>query len=242
MRLEPTRGRRGVRRIPVTPMVGPLLIFDLDGTLFQTETVTVPAARQAFERHGLAAPPAEEICAFIGRTAAEYNGWLATRCPPLIHERIVAMAAERELDLIPQAGLLYPGVRDALGELRGTADRMAICSNGSQRYVETVLTAHGIVGLFDAVRFRRRGDRGKPHMLAGLLEQLGAASSTTGVVIGDRNDDLEAARANGLRSIGCVYGYGADGELEGADAIATRPSQLPGLIADLWARPGSGAG
>ena len=38
-----------------------ILIFDLDGTLFHTETVTVPAARTAFATHGLEPPPDAEI-------------------------------------------------------------------------------------------------------------------------------------------------------------------------------------
>ncbi|MHC4101486.1 MAG: HAD family hydrolase, partial [Planctomycetota bacterium] len=61
---------------------GPILIFDLDGTLFHTETVTVPAAREAFETHGLTPPDDAEICSFIGRTSAAYNAWLRTLCPP----------------------------------------------------------------------------------------------------------------------------------------------------------------
>ena len=52
---------------------GAILIFDLDGTLFHTETVMVPAAREAFLEHGLTPPDDAEICSFIGRTSAEYN-------------------------------------------------------------------------------------------------------------------------------------------------------------------------
>jgi phosphoglycolate phosphatase len=209
------------------------LIFDLDGTLFQTDSVTVPAARQAFEHHGLTAPGAREICAFVGRTAAEYEAWLATLCPPLVAARIVAMAADRELDLIGRTGLLYPGVRDALAALRHRAARMAVCSNGSRRYVEAVLTSHGIDGLFDAVRFRRPEDRDKPQMVADLLTDLAWHPATPGIVIGDRRDDIEAARANGLHAIGCAYGFGSEDELADADAIAQRPSRLPPLVTEL---------
>ena len=64
-----------------TATTGAILIFDLDGTLFHTETVTVGAAREAFAAHGLAPPTDAEICSFIGRTSAEYNAWLRTLCP-----------------------------------------------------------------------------------------------------------------------------------------------------------------
>jgi len=212
---------------------GAVLIFDLDGTLFHTETVTVPAARAAFEAHGLRPPDDAEICSFIGRTSAEYNAWLRTLCPSPAAEEILRAAAERELELIPARGRLYPGVPEALAELRGAASKLAVCSNGSGRYVKAVLAAHRIDGFFDVVRFRRPDDSAKPQMARELLEQLRHEPPQPGVVIGDRHDDVEAARANGLLAVGCAYGYGADGELDGADAVAARPADIPGLIHGL---------
>ena len=47
---------------------------------------------------------------------------------------------------------------------------------------------------------------------------------------------LAAERANGLAAIGFTYGYGGDGELAGADAIAERPDQWPELVSQLLAR------
>ena len=70
---EPLRPHAHRRRILNEHAV---LIFDLDGTLFHTETVIVPAVREAFALHGLAPPPDDEICSLIGRTWAEYEPWL----------------------------------------------------------------------------------------------------------------------------------------------------------------------
>jgi phosphoglycolate phosphatase-like HAD superfamily hydrolase len=220
-----------------TGRTGAVLIFDLDGTLFHTETVTVPAAREAFEAHGLAPPDDEAICSFIGRTSSEYNAWLRTLCRPAIAERIIETAARRELELIRGAGRLYPGIPEALAELRGTVAAMAVCSNGSRRYVEAVLASHEIAGFFSAVRSRRPRDRSKPQMVGDLLAQLVPAAAQRepprGFVIGDRSDDVEAAHANGLRAIGCAYGYARSGELDGADAVAARPDEIPKLIHGL---------
>ncbi|MHC4827302.1 MAG: HAD family hydrolase [Planctomycetota bacterium] len=212
---------------------GPILIFDLDGTLFHSETVTVPAAREAFETHGLTPPDDAEICSFIGRTSAAYNAWLRTLCPPDDAEQILRTAAERELKLIGERGRLYPGVPEALAELRAAAPKLAVCSNGSGRYVEAVLAAHGIDAFFDVVRYRRPDDTSKPQMAGELLGRLRDDLRQPGVVIGDRHDDVESARANGLLAVGCAYGYGADGELDGADAVAAGPAEIPGLIRSL---------
>jgi phosphoglycolate phosphatase-like HAD superfamily hydrolase len=212
---------------------GSILIFDLDGTLFHTETVTVPAAREAFEAHGLTPPDDAEICSFIGRTSAEYNAWLRGLCPSDIAEQIIRTAAQRELKLIGERGRLYPGVPEALTELRAAAAKLAVCSNGSGRYVETVLATHAIDGFFDVVRFRRPIDASKQQMVGELLKQLRNGPRQPGVVIGDRHDDVEAARANGLRAVGCVYGYGGDGELDAADAVAKSPGEIPALVRGL---------
>jgi phosphoglycolate phosphatase len=220
------------------PATGAILIFDLDGTLFHTETVTVPAAREAFETHGLTPPGDSEICSFIGRTSAEYNAWLRGLCPPDVAEQIIRTAAGRELKLIGERGRLYPGVPEALAELRAAAAKLAVCSNGSGRYVETVLTVHGIDGLFDVVRGRRPDDTSKPQMAGELLGLLRDGPRQPGVVIGDRHDDIEAARVNGLLAVGCAYGYGGDGELEAADAVAAGPAEIPGLIRGLLAGAG----
>ncbi len=218
---------------------GSLLIFDLDGTLFHTETVTVPATRAAFERHGLAPPSHEAVCAFIGRPGVELGAWLTTLCPPTVAERIVRDAAERELELIGESGVLYPGVPEMLADLRPRASAMAICSNGSRRYVEAVLGACEIGGFFDQVRYRTPTDRDKPQMLADLLRELGRPAGSGGIVIGDRKDDVEAAHANGLRAVGCLYGYGRDGELDAANGLAQSATELAGAVTRLLGGPPS---
>ncbi|MHC4904122.1 MAG: HAD family hydrolase, partial [Planctomycetota bacterium] len=185
------------------------------------------------ETHGLTPPDDAEICSFIGRTSAAYNAWLRTLCPPDDAEQILRTAAERELKLIGERGRLYPGVPEALAELRAAAAKLAVCSNGSGRYVEAVLAAHGIDAFFDVVRYRRPDDTSKPQMAGELLGRLRDDLRQPGVVIGDRHDDVESARANGLLAVGCAYGYGADGELDGADAVAAGPAEIPGLIRSL---------
>ncbi|MHC4415074.1 MAG: HAD family hydrolase [Planctomycetota bacterium] len=209
-----------------------ILIFDLDGTLFRTETVTVPAVQQAFAECGLPAPPAGEICSLIGRPESVYKAWLSGRSSPSLADRIVRVAVERELALIGATGELYPGAHRALDELRRVVAVMAVCSHGSRRYVEPVLWLHGIAGLFDLVRYRTPSDGGKPPMVADILRRYGAVPGQR-VVIGDRDDDIEAAHFNGLRAVGCAYGYGADGELDAADLVASSPSDLPRLVRRL---------
>ena len=55
-------------------------------------------------------------------------------------------------------------------------------------------------------------------------------------MIGDRSHDVRAARMNGARSIGVLWGYGSREELASADAIVTVPAELPQVLAAMIAR------
>jgi phosphoglycolate phosphatase len=204
-----------------------LLIFDLDGTLFQAHTVSIPATQETFRAFGLPVPPTEEILPFFGRPTADWHAWLRARCPPELAEQAVAAIDRRELELVGETGELYPGVREALAALRAEVATMAICSNGPHDYVERVLSSQGIATIFDVVRYRQADGKDKPRMVAELLERL---SDRPGIVIGDRWDDVAAAHENGLRAIGAAYGYGPLKELVEADALAHAPWELPGLV------------
>jgi phosphoglycolate phosphatase-like HAD superfamily hydrolase len=53
-----------------------LLIFDLDGTLFRTDSVTVPAVQTSFADHGLPVPPRETILPLIGTPGDDLRPWV----------------------------------------------------------------------------------------------------------------------------------------------------------------------
>jgi len=218
-------------------MANAILIFDLDGTLFRTETITVPAVREAFAAYGLTPPDAREIRSLIGSASEEYRRWLAGLCPPDLALRIEHHAVARELELIPEAGELYPSIEEALHALRPSLPLMAICSNGPESYVRAVLEGCSIAGLFDAVRFRRDDDADKSQMLHDLLAAVRSLIRGPGVVVGDRWDDVEAAHANGLAAIGAGWGYAAAGELDEADIVIDDPKQLTAAALRLLQSP-----
>jgi phosphoglycolate phosphatase-like HAD superfamily hydrolase len=207
-----------------------LLIFDLDGTLFQAHKVTVPATQRSFQALGLPAPPADEICSFFGKPVSAFNAWVRTLALPESADEIINSVARLELELVEQAGELYPQVRQVLTTLRATASLMAICTNGPREYVQRVLKAHDLAGFFDAVRYREIENENKTLMARELLARLPARPA---IVIGDRGDDVQAAHQNGLQAIAATYGYGASHELQPADAAAASPADLPALVQKL---------
>lgn len=207
-----------------------LVILDLDGTLFHTETATIPAVRQAFRELGLDEPRLDGLQDSFGRTQADFHAMLTAQCPPELAPRLVALVDRLELACIASQGELYPGVRQSLEQLGNLGFSMAICSNGYPGYVDEVVRAHGLAGFFTRVRRRSLPGDNKPAMVAGLLRDLRAERA---LVVGDRGDDLEAAHLNGLPAVAAAYGYGTPKELSKADAFASTPAELPSIVQKL---------
>lgn len=216
-----------------------LAIFDLDGTLFRADGVTVPAVVTTFERHGLSPPPDDEIRGFIGRPTPELHAWLLSLCPPELGDRVVREVDAGEIEFVRQVGALYPGVPEALAAIRGTTHAMAICTNGPPAYVDVVIDSFGLRPAFDAVRCLESDGETKARMVADLLARLPARPA---VMVGDRPVDIEAAHANGLPALAVTYGMCRPEELAAADALAHSPAELPALVMDFVRCPGARRG
>jgi phosphoglycolate phosphatase len=67
----------------------------------------------------------------------------------------------------------------------------------------------------------------KQDLLAEILRVEGFDAATT-TMVGDRLHDIHAARANQIRSIGVLWGYGGEAELKaaGADLLAATPAEV----------------
>jgi phosphoglycolate phosphatase-like HAD superfamily hydrolase len=208
-----------------------LIIFDIDGTLLETERVTVPAVQRTFAAHGLPVPDHDTICGFFGKPVETYEAWLAEQCPFGMAPQIVAETNALELHLIGSEGRLYEGVRGVLEELHAEFT-LAVCSNGPDDYVNTFLDTHDVRRYLAAARARGTRYGGKIEMVA-EIKDLGLGQPI--IVVGDRHDDIEAAHANGALAVGAAYGFGGDLELAGADARIMEIRELPCLIKQLLA-------
>jgi len=209
-----------------------LIIFDIDGTLFQTAKVTVPAVQRTLAAYGLPEPDATTICAYIGRPVEEYLEWLASVCPAGRAAEIVDAANRLELELIAAEGALYPGVREALDALERDGYVLAVCSNGPDDYVNEFLDAHDVRRYLAMARTRGTRYPGKQAMIREILEHLPVRPA---VVVGDREDDVSAAHANGALAIGACYGFGSREELSDADAKITCAGEIGASVRRLVA-------
>ncbi|HOZ49924.1 MAG TPA: HAD family hydrolase [Candidatus Hydrogenedentes bacterium] len=208
--------------------MGTLVIFDIDGTLLRTDRVTIRAVRETFAEHGLEPPQAEAIRATFGQPVDAYEAWLADLVPAGMATEFVEATNRRELEVLAGADNLYPGARETLDALKAGGHRLAVCSNGSDAYVSTFLDAHGVRPHFDLVCCRGHDYRDKAAMVGHILAQV---AERPAFVVGDREEDIAAAHANGIFAIAADYGFGTPDDLAEADKHIGAISELPAVVA-----------
>ena len=204
-----------------------LLIFDLDGTLYRTESSFVRTMRRIYADHELPHPGDAAILGMVGETFDTFLDWLIAQGFDGGRELLGEEIARAEMVAIREHGELYAGVPDTLGQLRRRGCLLALCTNGDRRYVDAVLSRGRIAEHFSALSTLEHGGRTKPERVGELVRKFRQHQA---VVVGDRTHDLEAARANGCRMVGAAYGYARNGELATADHIITAFPQLLAVV------------
>lgn len=202
-----------------------LVIFDLDGTLFRTETVDIKAFNDALIKSGYSPKTSEEILNVIGLTLPE-------ACAALLStddaEEIAKVAADIiffEDQYIKAYGRLYEGATELIEHLKTDGYTLCICSNGNEEYVMGIADKFSLHDLFEEIWYSRDGIT-KSQAVGILKEKYRAVHF---VMVGDRSSDIEAAQLNGGLSIGAAYGFG-ESEAQAADFVAHSIAEIAGLI------------
>ena len=104
----------------------------------------------------------------------------------------------------------------------------------SEAISRTVLSHFGLDGFFSSVSgvSKDEGRLSKRDAIAWALKLEGITDRASVLMIGDRENDIDGARFNGLAACGVLYGYGSREELEsaGADYIVSSVEELKKLV------------
>lgn len=197
-----------------------LVVFDVDGTLVDSQHHIVGAMNAGFDHAGLPPPDREAILRIVGLSLPVAVAELAADRPAPVQARIVegyrgAFMAARLAGAAP----LYPGARDCLDRLRGRSDiTLALATGKSRRGVSAMIEAHGLNGRFASVQ-TADDHPSKPHpgMLHAALAETGIAAGRA-VMVGDTQFDMDMARAAGVAALGVGWGYHPAEALQAAGA------------------------
>lgn len=217
------------------------ILLDLDGTVVDSKPGILASCRAALRSLGhrpddldidtLIGPPLEEVLSeVLGRFGDDR----------------VAEAVRAYRDHYGRAGFLetsvYPGLVAALDQLLALKAKLYIATSKRRIFAEQILDHLGLIDLFEGVHGSEPGgalDR-KAELIADVLRRH-ELSADRCLMVGDRRQDAEGARANGVSTVGVLWGYGDRAELESAGVthIAAYPGQLVPIVEAHGGRPGA---
>ncbi|MSV36081.1 MAG: HAD family hydrolase [Bryobacterales bacterium] len=186
----------------------PVYLFDVDGTLMDSQADICGAVQTVLASHGRTDIPHEVLVRYIGRHLIEEFvdfGFSHEQAEQMMVE-YRGIYAERK----HAATKVYPGVASALDQLGG---RKSTATTKGTPTTRLVLEQFGLIQHFDHVQgtdgFAAKPD---PGVLLKSLEALGARPADC-LLVGDSPADMEAGRRAGIRTCAVTWGYGEAGEL-----------------------------
>ncbi|OME83910.1 haloacid dehalogenase [Paenibacillus sp. FSL A5-0031] len=212
------------------------VIFDMDGTLFETDKLLVPVHHRVFEtlrEEGLyerETPPVERLLSCLGMLLEDIWRQVMPDSTEAARKRADVLLLQYEREGLERGeGELYPFVEETLRELHSRGIKLFVASNGLEEYVKGVAEFKGIAPLFDGLYSAGEYETStKVDLVARLLKDHNIQSAW---MVGDRSSDVEAGNGNGLQTIGCAYAtYGRASEIEGADVLINDFRELLPLL------------
>jgi HAD superfamily hydrolase (TIGR01549 family) len=197
-------------------------IFDIDGTLVDSNELHVDSWDRAFRRFGKQFPR-EKLRAQIGKGSDQYLPEFLT--PDEIH-RFGKELDDYRSDLFRKECLPkvrpFPEVRDLLQRIRDDKKRIVLASSGKKADTKYYIDLLKIDNLIDGYVSGDDADSSKPapDIFVSSLKKLGDISPADAVTVGDTRFDIEAARKAGMKTITFLCGGTSGAVLRGAGAIA----------------------
>jgi phosphoglycolate phosphatase len=203
------------------------LLLDLDGTLVDPAEGIIGSCRYAMARMGHPIAEDENLSWIIGPSLrTTFARLLGERGDP---EVAVRLYRERYSNWGLTAAAPYPGVREVLAARRAGGAPLFLCTAKPAVFAKRVVDFFGFADLLNGVygpeldgKYDDKGDLIAHLMEAERLEKDGLC------MVGDRAQDVIAARRNGIPTVGVLWGYGGRKELTaaGAEILIAAPTEL----------------
>lgn len=211
------------------------ILFDLDGTLTDPFKGIANSVIYALKKFGIAAPEKTLLRKFIGPPLTES---FSKYCGLSRSDALRAVEYYREY--FAATGIFenkpYIGVQELLSELKKSGFTVVVATSKPEQFAKAIVCHFGLDQYFKEVcgATMDQSRTQKADVIAYALQKCGITNTKLAVMIGDRKHDIIGAKANGLHSIGVLYGYGSKEELlaTGADHIANSPADILHYISE----------
>ena len=206
-----------------------VVIFDLDGTLTESEPGIIQSVQYALDALGFSDYDGAMLRSFIGPPLFESFS-KTLKFDDDTANRGIALYRERFSRVGWRENAVYTGIWAMLRSLKRSGTYVALATSKPMMFCEKILKHFGLFGFFDRVICASPNSEhsDKPELVKAALPE----SYRRACMVGDRKYDVEGALANGIEAIGVLYGYGTETELRAAGAhhIAATVSDLAALL------------
>ncbi len=219
-----------------------LVMFDVDGTLVDSQADIIASMHAAFGAADLAPPERSEILSIVGLSLPKVMEALARDAGAATHALMVeaykdAYTEQRQSMGAAASSPLYPGALEALNALNGQDDTLiGVATGKSRRGLDHLLEAHDLARFFVTQQVAdHHPSKPHPSMLLTAMVETGIDPENC-IMIGDTRFDLEMAKSAGVAFVGVPWGYHPAEQLTGAHAIIERFDDLPSVLDSIWGR------
>ncbi|EDL64524.1 HAD hydrolase-like protein [Bacillus sp. SG-1] len=213
------------------------LIFDMDGTLFQTDKILELSLHDTFNHlrsqdKWNAETPIDKYREIMGVPLPKVWETLLPQYSIAEREQVDAFFLKSLIENINSGkGALYQNVLEVFKVLKENGYNIYIASNGLTEYLKAIVDYYGLdKWVTETFSIEQIDSLNKSDLVKIIIEKH---SLSNAAVVGDRLSDFKAARDNGLVSIGCNFDFARKEELIQADMIINDFTELITIIPSL---------
>lgn len=213
------------------------LIFDMDGTLFQTATVLEPALEETFTHLRALGKwddvtPIEEYRRIMGAPLPRVWEILMPNHSEEVRRETDAYFLETLVEYISSGkAALYPHVEELFSDLKEKGYSLYIASNGLRGYLDAIVGYYGLDRwVTEVFSIQDLQSLNKSDLVKAVLDKYAIRHAA---VVGDRLSDFKAAKENHLTAIGCNFDFAVEAELAQADFVVNDLLEVKEVLAKL---------
>ncbi|MGD6795056.1 HAD family hydrolase [Metabacillus indicus] len=216
------------------------VIFDMDGTLFQTDLILEWALEETFVK-------LRELEKWEKETPINLYRKIMGVPLPVVWETLLPNHPQEDRDFADKyfldkllvaiqtdQGALYPNAKELLEKLACSGFQLFIASNGLTRYLQTIVDHYGLAEwITETFSIQQIDSQNKSDLVRSILHKY---NLNAGAVVGDRLSDILAAKDNHLKAIGCRFDFSDSEELAQADYVVDDLMEADQILYHLFVR------
>jgi len=211
------------------------VLFDMDGVILDSRESILDAMRYTLNEYGKELAPEDEK-KIIGPPLYKIYTEIFGFEPDIVVEAM-NVYRKRYSDFSYRLARPFEEIPEMLTELAAHEKKLMLATARMAATAEFMLEVNGIrepfcyVGGLDPQGLAGTGSlTSKEDVIRHVLTENDIFDRECAVMIGDREEDILGGKANGLMTVGALYGFGTGNELAAADHLVSSPAEISRYI------------